>query len=180
MFLWFITYIFIPTYTIFFVQDNNWFTTNFSVIGNHLGRQQDFVFWGLTVGIYFYWCLRTIVSHIQPPPKGMWLIPLSLTLLTFAITTPYLPKQFPFKSFLHVIFAFMAAVCLTICILLIIWKLFRLEPQKYRPYLFGLTGIVVISILLLLAAGIVSSALEIFFVIVSTIMVHRLYLSLKG
>lgn len=177
MFLWFITYIFIPAYTIFFVQDSNWFTTNFSVIGNNIGRQEEFVLWGLTVGIYFYWHLRKIVFQMQLPPKGMWLIPLSLALLTFAITTPYLPEQFPLRSFLHVIFAFTAAVCMTICMILIIWNLFQLKPKKYRPYLFGLTGIVMISILLLLLTGIVSSALEIFFVISSTVMVRRLYLA---
>ena len=53
MLLWFITYILIPINTILFVQGSNWFTTNFSVIGNRIGREEEFVLWGLMVGIYF-------------------------------------------------------------------------------------------------------------------------------
>ena len=55
MLLWFTAYILIPAYTILFVQGNNWFTTNFSVIGNVVGREGEFVLWGLIVGIYFFW-----------------------------------------------------------------------------------------------------------------------------
>lgn len=54
MLLWFTAYILIPAYTILFVQGNNWFTTNFSVIGNVIGREGEFVLWGLIVGIYFF------------------------------------------------------------------------------------------------------------------------------
>ena len=54
MLLWFTAYILIPAYTILFVQGNNWFTTNFSVIGNVVGREGEFVLWGLIVGIYFF------------------------------------------------------------------------------------------------------------------------------
>ena len=49
MLLWFITYILIPINTILFVQGSNWFTTNFSVIGNRIGREEEFVLWGLMV-----------------------------------------------------------------------------------------------------------------------------------
>lgn len=180
MFLWFVTYILIPVYTIFFVQDSNWFTTNFSVIGSSLEKQEEFVLWGLVVGIYFYWHLRKIIREMTPAPRGMWLIPLSFTLLTFAITTPYLPKQFPLKAFLHVIFAFTAAVCLILCIFLVLWKLTQNDPQQYRPYLWNLYGIITISALLLILAGIVSSALEIFYTISTTILVRRMYISTKS
>lgn len=179
MFLWFVTYILIPAYTIFFVQGNNWFTTNFSVIGNRIEQQEEFVLWGLLVGIYFYWHLRKIISAMEPAPKARWLIPLALTLLTFAITTPYLPQQFPLKSFLHVIFAFTAAVCLTVCIFLILWALFRKNPSKYSPYLRSLAAITAISALLLISAGIVSSALEIFYTIAAAVLVRKMYLSVQ-
>lgn len=176
MFLWFMTYLFIPAYTILFVQDSNWFTTNFSVIGNNLGRQEEFVLWGLIVGIYFFWCLETIVARMPSPPRGMWLIPLALILLVFAITTPYLPEQLPLRAFLHVVFAFTAAVCLMVSIIVIIWKLYRQEPGKYRLFLAAAIGLVAGSAGLLAAAGIVSSALEVFFTIGCTVVVYRLYL----
>ncbi len=175
MFLGFTAYILIPLYTVWFVQGSNWFTTNFSVIGNLIGRQEEFVLWGLMVGIYFFWCLRRIVRRMPEKPRCAWLIQMSLVLLTFAITTPYLPEELPFKAFLHIVFAFMAAVCLMICLYLIVWKLYQREKGAYRLYLAGLTGITLFSAFLLLLAGIVSSALEIFFTFSTVVMVYRLY-----
>lgn len=180
MFLCLIAYILIPAYTIWFVQGSNWFTTNFSVLGNLFGRQEEFVLWGLIVGIYFFWCLRRIVQLMPEKPRCTWLIPLSLVLLTFAITTPYLPEQLPLKAFLHIVFAFIAAVCLMVCLYLIVWKLYQGEHEAYRPYLIGLTGITLFSTFLLMLAGIVSSALEIFFTISTVVIVYRLYRKLRN
>ncbi len=175
MFISIIAYFFIPAYTIFFVEGSDWFTTNFSVIGNLAGRQGEFVLWGLCVGLYFFWILRRIVSLMKKRPIGTWLIPLSLLLLTFAITTPYLPESLPFKSFLHSVFAFLAAVCLICCLYLITASLCRQDVHTYRRYLVGLLLLTLISGALLWLAGIVSSALEIFFTISTVILVKRLY-----
>ena len=175
MFLGFTAYVLIPFYTVWFVQGSNWFTTNFSVLGNLFGRQEEFVLWGLMVGIYFFWCLRRIVRLMPEKPRGTWLIPASLVLLTFAIPTPYLPEELPLKAFLHIVFAFVAAVCLMICLYLIAWRLYRRDQYAYRPYLVGLAGITLFSAFLLMLAGIVSSALEIFFTISTVVMVYRLY-----
>lgn len=174
MILWLTGYIVIPVLTLAFVQDSNWFTTNFSVIGSRIGREEEFVLWGLIVGIYFFWCLRSISRQMEVPPVGRWLAPAALILLVCAITTPYLPEKLPLKAFLHVIFAFTAAVCLMLCLILTVWRLYRDDSQKYRPYLLGLAGIILISFVLLWVAGIISSALEIFFTIASAILTQRL------
>lgn len=175
MFINFIAYGLIPVYTVLFVENSNWFTTNFSVLGNLAERRTEFVLWGLLVGIYFFWCLRRIVAHMKKQPRGTWLIPLSLVLLTFAITTPYLPEALPLKSFLHIIFAFLAAACLMCCLYLIVGTLFSEDRKTYQTYLAGLICITVISLGLLWLAGIVSSALEIFFTISTVVLVRRLY-----
>jgi hypothetical protein len=178
MLLWFITYILIPINTILFVQGSNWFTTNFSVIGNRIGREEEFVLWGLMVGIYFFWSLRQIALRMPVAPGFTWLIPLAMTLLAFAVTTPYLPEKLPLKSRLHIVFAFLSASCLFLCLWRFIWILYQYNREKYRLFLIGLSGIALFSLLLFLAAGIISSALEIFFTITSVLMVRRLYLSL--
>lgn len=180
MFLSFIAHILIPAYTILFVHGSNWLTTNFSVIGNLIGRQEEFVLWGLIVGIYYFWCLRRIVRLMPQKPHGTWLIPLSLLLLTFAITTPYLPESLPLKAFLHIVFAFVAAVCLMVCLYLIVWSLYRADKETYRFYLICLNGITLFSTFLFLLAGIISSALEIFFTISTVVMVYRLYRKLQA
>ena len=164
----------IPGFTIYFVQGSNWFTTNFSVLGSGLAKQNAFAFWGLLVGIYFFIILEIISKHLVLSPKETFFIPLALLLLTCAITTPYLPGQFPFKSFLHVIFAFLSAVCLAFFLILVVWKLHRARPGQFWPYSLGLALIIFFGLILLIAAGIVSSALEIFFTLSATLFCRRL------
>ena len=179
MLLGFTAYILIPIYTILFVQGSNLLTTNFSVIGNRIGRQEEFVLWGLIVGIYFFGSLRLIITRMPSMPGYTWLAPLALVLLACAVTTPYLPEKLPLKSRLHIVFAFLAAVCPILSLGRILWILYQDNRQKYRPYLFGLAGILCFSVFLFFVAGIISSALEIFFTIALTLMVHRLYLALQ-
>ena len=164
-----IAYIIIPAYTILFVKGYGWFTTNFSVIGNYLHRKDA-----------FYYSLRTAIRLMKQKPKGTFLVPSSLVLLFCAITTPYLPEEMPFKSFLHIIFAFMAAVLLLASLFLIILKEYRTDPSRYGSCLFAWAGIVAGSAFLLILVGIVSSALEIYFTITSVILTRRLLVKLKS
>lgn len=172
-------YLIIPIFTILFAQNSNWFTSNFSVIGNQIERQEEFILWGLLVGIYFFRNLlkisRSVPDEKTSAPQRTWPLFLALSLLTLAVTTPYLPQRLPFISFLHVIFAFFSAVFLILSMFLIVWNLYRTNKKRYRPFLFWLTGIVLCSAALLWLCGIVSSALEIFFVISSALLVQKLY-----
>lgn len=176
----FTAYILIPVYTFLFAINSDWFRTNFSVLGNIAGRKEAFVLWGLIVGIYFFCILRKIVRNMPQKPTGVWLIPTALVLLDFAVTTPYLPEEMPLKSSLHIVFAFLAAVCLVLCLFFIILKLYQTaemaEKSIYLLYLSGMGAIVIVSAFLFILAGIVSSALEIFFTVSATLMAYRLYL----
>ena len=146
----FTAYVLIPVYTFLFAINSDWFRTNFSVLGNIAGRKEAFVLWGLIVGIYFFFILRRIIRHMPRKPAASWLV--------------YL----------------LAAACLTVCLFLIVLRLYQTaEPENktiYRLYLAGLAAIVLISGFLFVLAGIVSSALEIFFTVSATLMAYRLYL----
>ncbi len=142
--------------------------------GQRPGKANAFAFWGLLVGIYFFIISEIISKYLVLSPKETFFIPLALLLLTCAITTPYLPGQFPFKSFLHVIFAFLSAVCLAFFLILVVWKLHRARPGQFWPYSLGLALIIFFGLILLIAAGIVSSALEIFFTLSATLFCRRL------
>lgn len=180
MLLNFIAYLLIPAYTIWFVQGSNWLTTNFSVLGSTVDGQNKFVLWGIIVGLYFFWCLHVITNRMPKKPRGTFFMPFAMLLLTIAITTPYLPKELPLGSFLHVIFAFLAADCLILYLYLMIWQLYRLEPKIYRYYLVILIWITLFSAFLLVVAGIVSSALEIFFTITTVILVRLLFSQVRS
>lgn len=168
-------YVLIPLYTILFANGSRWLDTNFSVLGSLPGREEAFVLWGLIVGIFFFWCLRQIIRRMPRRPRFCFLAPLALLLLVFAVTTPYLPERLPLKSFLHILFAFLAAVCLGGILLSIVLTLYHGDRQGYRRYLFFLLGSFAVCIWLFFLAGIVSSAMEIFFTISMDLLAYRLY-----
>lgn len=170
-----VAYLIIPAYTLLFAADSNWFTANFSVLGNQIGQEKRFALWGLLVGGYFYWCLRKIINRMEKPLRSAWLVPTALLLLVFAITTPYLPETLPLQSMLHVAFAFCAAVFLIAALFLIVWNLKQKDTRTYTPFFSGLCGIAGGSLFLLVLVGIISSALEIFFTIGTSVLVCRLY-----
>lgn len=173
MLLSFLSYFFIPAYTLLFVKGYSWVTTNFSVIGN-LHRRDAFVVWGVLVGYYFFIVMRRLIRCMKKKSKGSFLVPLSLILLLFAVTTPYLPELLPFQSLLHIVFAFMAAVCLMLCLYLIVWQFYREDQTVYRSYLWALGIITVVCAFLLLSIGIISTVLEIFFTISVAVLTRRL------
>ena len=170
----FTAYFLIPLSTVLFAWDSNWFTTNFSVLSNGMERKNAFAFWGLLLGVYFFCILHQISRKMFPAPRGISLISLSLLLLVCGVVTPYLPENLPFPSFLHVVFSFFAAVSLSVFLLLLLYQLSLRFPGEYRVYSWILAGILFLSAILLLLAGIVSSALEIFFTISAAVFCRKL------
>lgn len=169
-----VAYIIIPIYTILFARDTNWFTTNFSVIGSWADRKLAFVLWGILVGTAFVYSLRSILRILPGRRYETELLITASVLLGLAVSTPYLPESLPFQAFLHVIFAFSASVLLLLCLSLVIWKLYLTDRSKYRFFLTAIIVIIILSGLLLLATGIVSSALEIFFTISCSVLIRKL------
>ncbi len=171
-------YVIIPIYTLLFVSGTDWFTTNLSVIGSGPSRQTAFFVLGVIIGVYYHTILERLLKFLPHRRLEHYLLHLALLLLLLAVATPYLPGTFPFEAFLHVIFAFAASLLLLLCLYLTIWRLSYMSEAArlmLRPYRRLLIYITIISALLLLIAGIISTALELFFVISTTLMVQRLY-----
>lgn len=166
----------IPVYTFLFAWGTDWFSMNFSVLGNLATRKNAFLLWGTIVGAYFFLVTKRIIRRLPRNTKESILLTTSLLLLILAVTTPYLPEVKPFSALLHVVFAFTASVLLLLCLYLIVWKLYCMKREIYRPYLVWLNVTTVLSAALLILAGIVSSALEIFFTVSCTLLLRRLYL----
>ncbi len=172
--LWFFAYVVIPVSTVLFAQDSNWFTMNFSILGNQEGWEDKFTLWGLMIGIYFYCCMRQILVKTPHKSSIFPYVILALILHVLALTTPYLPKELPFQASLHVIFSFSSAVVLMLCLLAILIFLYPANPAAYQPYVAALIGIALVSLCLLAIAGMISSAMEIFFIITTGILMYQL------
>ncbi|MFR3728170.1 hypothetical protein [Lacrimispora sp.] len=171
-------YVIIPLYTILFAWGTDWFSLNFSVLGNISSRKNLFLIWGIIVGTYFYYVLKQIISRLPRNEKEKAISNSALLFLALGVLTPYLPNSQPFRSVLHVVLSFMASVSLLICLSMIIWKLYCMNHIAYRLYLLGLAGITVLSSLLLILTGIVSTALEIFFILSCAMLLQKLYCKL--
>lgn len=175
MFLNLTAFILIPVYTLLFVRNFNLFSLNFSVIGNMLGRKRGFCLWGIMTGWYFYAVLSPVSSRLKLPAFVRHLVHTALLLLFFAVTTPYLPEEFPLKAFLHIIFAMAAALCLCLYLFFASWQLRVYDRTAGITALWCLALILGISAALLILVGIVSSALEIFFTFSTVFLSRYLY-----
>lgn len=176
MLLDFIAYFFIPAYTLLFAGPSQWMTTNFSALGNQVERRLAFALWGLMIGLYFSHCLRQLIPKMG---GGRWAWrgrEVSLLLLFFAITTPYLPQQMPLKAFLHVMFSFSSAITLLVTLFALLLRHHRLHPEQTHPYLMATIVIALLSLLILLLGGMVSTALELFLTLSLTILLRKMLL----
>ena len=156
----------IPGYTLLFIRNFNLFSLNFSVIGNMLGRKRGFCLWGM---------MSRVSAHLKLSRGVRYLVHTALFLLFCAVTTPYLPEELPFKAFLHIVFAMAAALCLCLYLFLTAWRLRKEDRTAGLVTLWCLAGILLMSAVLLILVGIVSSALEIFFTFSTVFLSRYLY-----
>ncbi len=168
-------YFIIPIYTILFAWGTDWFTLNFSVLGNLSSRKNLFLLWGIIIGTYFYYILRRIINGLPRNRKETVMSITALLLLVLAVITPYLPDSQPLHAVFHVVLSFLASISLLICLYMIVWKLYCMNQEVYRPYLHCLMVITVLSAFLFFLTGIVSTVLEIFFILSCTFLLQRLY-----
>lgn len=170
----------IPAYTLLFAGSVTWLGTNFSVLAvTGKGHYRGFVLWGLLAGVYFLVMLMKLTATLS----GVWrrgglyfLILTACGSLGYAILIPYLPDQFPRYARLHVMLAFSACVLVMAALLVVILSCRREDKAGYGPLLWAWLAIAVGCGLLFALAGMVSSALEVFFTISATLLVRSLWL----
>ena len=170
----------IPAYTLLFAGSVEWFGTNFSVRAV-LGENYywGFVVWGLLAGSYFFVMLTRLTFLL----RGVWtrlgllvLILAACLSLAYAIAIPYLPQQIPRWADLHVLLASGACVLVMAVLLVLILRLGRERNKPVGPLLAAWLVIVLVSGVLFALAGMVSSALEIFFAISAALLIRALWL----
>lgn len=173
----------IPAYTLLFAGSVEWFGTNFSVIAvTGEDHYWGFVYWGALAGGYFAVMLTKLALSL---PR-LWqrsavclLTLLACLALGYALAIPYLPEDFPGFASLHVVLAAGACVLLMLALLLTLLSLYRRDPERYRPLLVRWGLIAGGSGLLFLLAGMVSSALEVFFTVTAALLTRRLWLAVR-
>lgn len=170
----------LPAYTLLFAGSIKWFSTNFSVIAvTGEKHYRGFFLWGVLAGAIFVVLLVQII-HALPGKWGK--LPLYGTTflavfsLGYALAIPYLPKNFPGYASLHVVLAMAACVWLMFTALVVLLWCCKLDWRKWRGCLLGWGLIVAGSAVLFLMAGMVSSALEVFFTITVALLLRKMFL----
>lgn len=168
----------IPAYTLLFAGSVEWLGTNFSVIAvTGKDHYWGFVYWGALAGGYFAVMLTKlalILPRLWQRSAVCLLALLACLALGYALAIPYLPDDFPGFASLHVVLAAGACVLLMLALLLVLLSLYRDSPENYRLLLVRWGLIVGGSGLLFLLAGMVSSALEVFFTITAALLTRRI------
>lgn len=101
-------------------------------------------------------------------------------LLLSAVVLPYTPDELPKIADLHVICAFTASCLLVLSLFLLLLQKARQDRQRYWDCMKWLGVTVLLSLVLFAMVGIISSALEIFFVLSTTLLARRLWYLERG
>lgn len=166
----------IPAYTLLFAGGERWLDTNFSVLAVlGVGQFWGFVLWGVLLAAYFLVMLILICRTLERRRVVVAIAVLACLALGGAMLLPYIPERFPAAAEWHVVLAFSACVMLMLALLLILLRC-RRESAACRELIWSWLAIAVFSGGLLVAAGKVSSALEVWFVITTTLLVRALWL----
>ena len=170
----------IPLYTLLFTHDTRWFTTNFSVIAAARDQRHGFFLWGMLGGVYLLCVLLPVMAALPRPLWPRLCLLGGFLLLLSAVVLPYTPDELPKIADLHVICAFTASCLLVLSLFLLLLQKARQDRQRYWDCMKWLGVTVLLSLVLFAMVGIISSALEIFFVLSTTLLARRLWYLERG
>lgn len=171
----------IPFLTLLLASGFSWTGVNFSVIGSRGGRRLAFLVWGALTGNYFYLHTRELMELSGCRNRTLErLLFGALVCFVTAVGIPYLPRQLPGLSCLHV------GICFTSTLLLAVVQVrFLRILQKKSGGGFGIqwsllallgTGVCI----LLFSIGIISTLLEVYVTVGGCIYLWLLHCKLAG
>ncbi len=170
----------IPAYTLLFAGSVTWFGTNFSVLAvtgeNHY---RGFLLWGALAGGYFLVLLWSLAGTLWE--RGIrctvrLLLLLSCLCLGVGLPLPYLPEFLPRVARTHTAMIMTACVGMMGVLLILLLSFLREEREAFRPLLRGWILIVAVCAALFVPVGMISTALEVFFTLSTTLLVRKLWL----
>lgn len=176
----FLAYVFIPLASGWFAGATDWMTTNFSILRNSGEKEILFLTWGAILLFCFSLWFRDISRRLDHTRTALCLTRAACLILILAMLTPYLPERFPFWSRIHFYCAFLSPVLFLIGLLFLLLRYRQENPRVAKRYLWGFWIISGLSLILLWKAGMVTSALEIFFASSCSILLRRLHRRVAG
>lgn len=192
----FLGYFAIPFLTVALSRETPLFSTNFSSIRTASRRQGEFLVWSLLLLSYLFLCLLPFLRRAASPAKEKGseadgektaaapgrprlLLPLFLgcaALLLTAVFTPYLPREKPFLSQIHVYASVWSSVSFLALLFSAVLSLCRESRTEGRLLFFLLTAAASFCLSSYIVTGIVNSAMEIVYTLACCVTANRLRL----
>lgn len=193
----FLGYFAIPFLTVALSRETPLFSTNFSSIRTASKRQGEFLVWSLLLLSYLFLCLlpflRRAASHAEgkgsetggkntdaaASGRPRLLLPLFFgcaALLLTAVFTPYLPREKPFLSQIHVYASVWSSVSFLALLFSAVLSLCRESRKEGRLLFFLLTAAASFCLSSYIVTGIVNSAMEIVYTLACCVTANRLRL----
>lgn len=167
----------LPLSTLLCAGSSDWLEGNFSTrAATAPAAYWSLVLWGLLTGGYFLVLLSRLTAPLFPLSLRLSLLGLILSggsSLFCSVIIPYLPHRFPGWAHFHVTAAALSSVLLMGVLLVLILLRLRHVPARRIRLIRGWTCISALSLTLLWAAGMVTTALEVCFTL-STILLARM------
>lgn len=138
-----------------------------------LGQFRGFVGWAVLAGAYFFVMMTRLILTFEARWLRWLLHGLVLTAcvsLGYSVLIPYLPEDIPGWARLHVALASGASVLLMTALLVVLLWL------RYWPLLWVWVGVTAVCGLLFVTAGMVTTALEVFFTISAALLTRSIWL----
>lgn len=168
----------LPAYTLLFAGSVAWFGTNFSTLAvTGPDHYRGFVLWGLLAGGYFL-AVMTSVSRTLPkwPRRAVFLLSVAAcTNLWGGLWIPYLPSLSPRGAKFHTTLCMTACVLFMAALLLTLLTCLHLDGMLYRNLLLVWAAIVLGCGLLFARSGIITTALEVWFSLTTTLLTRKLW-----
>ena len=177
----FIGYFAVPFLTVALSRETALFSTNFSSIRTANHRQGEFLVWSFFLLIYLLFCFLPFFYRRSLPRRRKWdgmlllFLGCGLLLLT-SVFTPYLPREEPFLSQIHVYASVWSAVSFFFFLVLAVLPVYFHRQREGRVLFCLLTAAAAFCASSYLITGIVNSAMEIVYTLTCCTVANRLHL----
>ncbi|MCI8511678.1 MAG: hypothetical protein HFE83_06730 [Lachnospiraceae bacterium] len=155
------------------------FSGNFSVTASDPAGRLLLIAWAVFAGIFFRFLIRRIIGQaasLLAAKRELVLTDCAVLLLCTAVLLPYCPQENYLSAALHVVFALCASVLYFLILLSLDLKLYFLSPARFAGPMAALFySIFAAAALFILSDFLISTALEIFVVLFSDLLLLTLF-----
>lgn len=159
-----IAYVLFPLVNLIIAQYTDYFTENYSFVGNELHHPMILYIWGSLCGIYFYITTKTIMEKMNYRLKnGHLLLALCCIGMVLSVYVPYLPDNFPIIGQIHIYLSIVSTVGYVLLFFHILLEFAYVNYEIYKKYYSLYASLVGCCLLIMILFGGVNTIMEFVF-----------------